>query len=208
MAFLDGPAKALVLPTYDVEFVGSRVVSYLLDMCMHGRRLLKMFLVPLPQGPWCFPYVFPTAGNVPTLIAVYYATLLVLGVLVLRLHEELFDCSVSLEVNLYSILTTYLRKAFWYSFGVGDDHKSYTRFLPHWGASSLLVLRLWVSCCVLLLSLLLLACSLLALVWELLSCRLLLLLLSPRLLFIVFTLNPVDGPLGIFAFDQWFPKVF
>ena len=110
--FLDGPGKALVLPPYDVKIVGSRVVSCLLDMHMYGGRLLEMFIVPLPQGPSCFPYVFITAGNVPTLIAVCYPTLLVLGVPVLRLHEELFDCSVSLEVSLYAILTTYLLKAF------------------------------------------------------------------------------------------------
>ena len=146
-----------------------------------GGRLLEMFLVPLPQCPCCFPYVFITAGNVPTLIAVYYPTLLVLGVLALRLHEELFDCSVSLEVSLYSMHNTYLLKAFWYSFSVGDDHKCYTRILPCWGASLLLAPGLWVSC-VALLSLLLLACSMLALVWQLLSCRLLLFLLSPRLL--------------------------
>ena len=61
------------------------------------------------------------------LIQVIY--LLIHGVLVLRFHEKLFDCCVSLEVSLYSILTTCHLETFLYSFGVWDDHKSYIRFL-------------------------------------------------------------------------------
>ena len=84
--------------------------------CM-GEGCLSCFLYLSSQVSWCFPYIFFTAGNVPTLIAVYYTTLLILRVLVLRCQEKLFDCCISPEVSLYSIITTYLLKAFWYSFG-------------------------------------------------------------------------------------------
>ena len=81
---------------------------------------------------------------------------LVLGVLVLWLHEEEFDCSVALEVSLYTILTTNLLKTFCYTLCVRDDHKSYAWFWPC-GGTSMLSLGLWVCCSVLVLSLLELA---------------------------------------------------
>ena len=46
-------------------------------------------------------------------------------VLVLGLHEGLFDCSVSFKVNLYTILTAYLFNTFCCSFCVWDDYLSY-----------------------------------------------------------------------------------
>ena len=77
-----------------------------------------------------FPHVLLTTSNVPTSVTVYYPTLLAIGVLVLWLHEELFDCSVALEVSLYTILTTNLLKTFCYALCVRDDHKPYAGFLP------------------------------------------------------------------------------
>ena len=65
---------------------------------MDERGLLKMLLVSLPKGPCCLPYVLLIASYVVALEAVDYLTLLVLMVLVLRFHEDLFYYGVSLEV--------------------------------------------------------------------------------------------------------------
>ena len=59
------------------------------------------------------------------LVAVYYSTFAVLGVLVLGFHEDLFDCSIAFKVNLYTILTTCLFYTFGHSFCVWDDYLSY-----------------------------------------------------------------------------------
>ena len=103
-------------------------------------------------------------------------------VMVLWLHEELFNCSTDLEVSLYTILTTNLLKTFCYILCVRDDNKSITGSLPGGGTSSVLVLGLWVSCSALVLSLLELSWSMLTLGLELLSFRLLMLLLTSQLL--------------------------
>ena len=84
-------------------------------MPVDGGRLFKVFLSSLPKGPGSFSYVLFITVEVVTLVAVYDSTFVVLGVLVLGLHEYLFDCSVTLDVNLYTILTTYLFDAFSYS---------------------------------------------------------------------------------------------
>ena len=103
-------------------------------VCAHGwERVVWGAPCTSPKSPWCFPYVFLTADNTPTLVTLYYPTLLILGVLVLWVHEELFSCCVALEVSLYSILTTYLLKTFSYSLCIGDDHNSYVGFLHCWG---------------------------------------------------------------------------
>ena len=65
-----------------------------------------------------------------TLMAVYDATFVILGVLVLGFHKYLFDGGVALEVNLYAIPTTYLFDTFGYSFCVRDDNLSYCSFVP------------------------------------------------------------------------------
>ena len=148
-------------------------------VCVYGwERVVWGALCTSLQCSWCSWYVFLTTGNVPTLVTVYYSTLLVLGVLVLWLHEELFDCSIALDVCWYTIVTTNLLKTFCYTLCVRDDHKSYAGFLPCQGTSSVLALGLLVSFSVLVLSLLELAWSMLALGLELLSCRLLMLMLS------------------------------
>ena len=59
------------------------------------------------------------------LVTINESTFAVLGVLVLRLHEDLFDGCVSLQVFLYTILTTCLFYAFGYTFCVWDDNLSY-----------------------------------------------------------------------------------
>ena len=64
-----------------------------------------------------------------TLIAVYDATFVLLGVLVLWFHKYLLVGGVALEVNLYAILTTYLFDTFGYSFCVRDDNLSYCSFV-------------------------------------------------------------------------------
>ena len=73
---------------------------------MDGTGLLEVLLVSLPKGPCCLPYVLLTTNYVVGLEAVDYPTFLVLGVLVLRFHEDLFNCGISFEVSLYPILTT------------------------------------------------------------------------------------------------------
>ena len=59
------------------------------------------------------------------LVTVYYTTFIILGVPVLGLHNDLFDCSVAFKVNLYAILTTCLFDTFHYSFCIRDDYLSY-----------------------------------------------------------------------------------
>ena len=88
-----------------------------------------MFFPSFLEGPCSFPYVLLIACKMVTLIAVYDATFVVLGVLVLGFHKYLFDGSVALEVNLYAILTTYLFDTFGYSFCVRDDNLSYCSFV-------------------------------------------------------------------------------
>ena len=84
-----------------------------------------MFLSSLPEGPGSFPYVLFITVEVVTLVAIYDSTFVVLGVLVLGLHSYLFDGSVTLEMHLYGILTTYLFDAFGYSLCVWNDNLSY-----------------------------------------------------------------------------------
>ena len=79
---------------------------------MDGRGFLEVLLVTLPQCPCCFSYIFFTAGEVITLVAVYYPTSTILGFLVLRSHKCVLDCGAAFEVGLYAILTTYVFEAF------------------------------------------------------------------------------------------------
>ena len=88
-----------------------------------------MFFSSFPKGPCSFPYVLLIACQMATLIAVYDATLVVLGVLVLGFHKYLIGGGVALEVNLYAILTAYLFDTFGYSFCVRDDNLSYCNFV-------------------------------------------------------------------------------
>ena len=88
-----------------------------------------MFFSSFPKDPCSFPYVLLIACQMVTLIAVYDATFVVLGVLVLGFHKYLLDGGVALEVNLYAILTTYLFDTFGYSFCVRDDNLSYCSFV-------------------------------------------------------------------------------
>ena len=101
---LYGPGQVSVLPSNNVEIVRCSIVPCLLDVYRRGS--LEMLHVPLPKWPKCFSYIFLTADDVFTLVAVYYPTPPVLGVLVLGSHECLLDCSVALEVCLCPILTT------------------------------------------------------------------------------------------------------
>ena len=73
-------------------------------------------------------YSSPQAMSLP-LITVYYPTLLILGVLVFWLHEDLFNCCVALEVSLYSTLTANLLEAFCYAFCERNDLNSCIGFL-------------------------------------------------------------------------------
>ena len=96
---------------------------------MDWKRLFKVFFSSFPEGPCSFPYVLLIACQMVTLIAVYDATFVVLGVLVLGFHKYLPDGGVALEVNLYAILTTYLFDTFSYSCCVRDDNLSYCSFV-------------------------------------------------------------------------------
>ena len=83
---------------------------------MDGRGLFKVFLASFSKGPCCFPYVLLITGYVVALETVYDAAFLLLWVLVLRLHEDLFYGCVAFEVYLYPILTTDVLETFCYSF--------------------------------------------------------------------------------------------
>ena len=73
---------------------------------MDGRGLLEVFLLSLSKGLCCHLYVFLITHSVIELETVDYPTFLVLGVLVLWFHEDMFYCGVSFEVSLYAMLTT------------------------------------------------------------------------------------------------------
>ena len=47
-SLLYGPGLVPVLPSYDVEIVGSSIIPCLQDVHMDGWGLFKMLLVPLP----------------------------------------------------------------------------------------------------------------------------------------------------------------
>ena len=85
-------------------------MSHLLDMCMDGRGLLQVFLLPFPQGPGCLSCVLFITCYVVALVTIDDPTLLVLGVLVFGLLEFLFDGCISLEMYLDAILTTNVLK--------------------------------------------------------------------------------------------------
>ena len=130
--FLDGSGLPLVLHAYDVETGFCGAVSCLLYVQMDGGGLFKVLLVSLSKGPGCLPYVFFITVYVIALETVDYPTHLLFGVLVLRFHEDLFDCCVALEVSLYPIFTTGVFEPFW-------------NLVLNW----LLVLYLQLDCCLL-----------------------------------------------------------
>ena len=88
----------MVLPAYDVEVCVCNAVFCLLYVHMHGKGLFEVLLASFPKGPCCFTYVLLIAGYVVTLETVGDPTLLVLRVLVLGFHKNLFECCVALEV--------------------------------------------------------------------------------------------------------------
>ena len=110
--FLDDPGLPLVLPVYDVETCFCDVVPCLLYVCIDGGGLFEVFLASFSKGPGCLPYVFFITVYVIAWETVDYPTLLFFRVLVLRFHEDLFDCCVALELSLYPILTTGVFEAF------------------------------------------------------------------------------------------------
>ena len=83
---------------------------------MDGRGLFEVLLASFPKDPCCITYVLLIAGYVVALETVDDPTLLVLRILVLGFHKNLFDCCVTLAVYLYAILTTDVLEAFHYSF--------------------------------------------------------------------------------------------
>ena len=66
----------------------------------------EILLASFPKGPCYFPYVLLITGYVVALVAVYNPTLLIHGVLVLKLQQCLFYCIVALEVYLDTISAT------------------------------------------------------------------------------------------------------
>ena len=80
------------------------------------------------------------------LVTVYDATFHFLGVLVLGLHKYLFDGGVTLEMNLYTILTTYMFNIFCNSFCVRDDNLSYCGLVSMYGCGLIVVLIVVVVC--------------------------------------------------------------
>ena len=74
---------AMVLHPYDAEVIWCGVVSSLGAVCMDQRGFLQVLLIPFPQDPGCFTYVFFIACKFPTLVHVNGSTLLVHRVLVL-----------------------------------------------------------------------------------------------------------------------------
>ena len=103
-----------------------------------GEGCLRCSFFSLPKGPCCFPYVLFIAIQVFALVAVYNSTFVVLGVLVLGLHNYLFDGGVTLEVNLYTIPTTYMFNTFHSSFCVRYDYLSYCGLVSTSGLLGLL----------------------------------------------------------------------
>ena len=79
------------------------------------------------------------AIQVFALVTVYNSTFVVLGVLVLVLHKYLFDGGVTLKVNLYTILTTYLFNTFHNSFCVGYDYLSYCGLVSTSGCNRIVI---------------------------------------------------------------------
>ena len=80
------------------------------------------------------------------LVTVYDATFHFLGVVVLGLHKYLFDGGVTLEMNLYTILTTYVFNTFHNSFCVRDDNLSYCGLVSISGCGWIAVLIVVVVC--------------------------------------------------------------
>ena len=115
---------------------------------MNGGRLFKVFLSSFLKGSSSFTYVLLITIKVVTLVAVYDSTFVVLGVLVLRLHECLFDGGVALEVNLYTILTTYLFDAFGYSLCIWYDNLTYCGLVTTTGPAGIVVCTAVVCCTV------------------------------------------------------------
>ena len=117
-------------------------------MPVDGGMLFGVFLSSFPEGPCSFPYILFITVKVVALVAVYDSTFVVLGVLVLGLHEYLFYCSVTLEVNLYAILTTYLFYTFSCSFCIWYNNLSYFGFVATVGAVMIVVWPAVVCCTV------------------------------------------------------------
>ena len=109
---------------------------------MDGKGLLEVFLASFPKGPGCLPYVFLIAGYVVALVTVDDPTLLIHGVLVLRLHKYLFDSCVSLEVYLDAILTTDVLETFSCALNIWNNYLTYC---VDWSGVVQTVLALWVS---------------------------------------------------------------
>ena len=145
--FLDGPGLPPVLPAYDVETVACNGMPCLFYVPMDWRRLFKVFFSSFPEVPCSFPYVLLISCQMVTLIAVYDATFVVLGILVLGFHKYLLDGGVALEVILYAILTMYLFDTFGYSFCVRDDYLSYCSFVALSSCGLIVVLIVVVAIC-------------------------------------------------------------
>ena len=73
----------MVLPPYDVEVLRHGIMPSLGAVHMDGKGFLQVLLVPFPQGPGCFPYIFFIAHDFPTLVHEDSSTFLVYWILVL-----------------------------------------------------------------------------------------------------------------------------
>ena len=92
---------------------------------MDGRGLLEVLLASFLKGPGCFPYALLIAGYVIALVTVDDPTLLIHGVLVLRLHKYKFDSCVAFEVYPDAILTTDVLEPFGCAFNVWYYYLTY-----------------------------------------------------------------------------------
>ena len=113
---------------------------------MDERGLLKVLLASFPKGLCCLPYLLLIAGYVIALVTVDDPTLLIHGVLVLRLHKYLFDSCVTLEVYLDAILTTDVLETFGCALNIWNNYLTYCVDWS-WACSSctciLIVVDLW-----------------------------------------------------------------
>ena len=120
--FLDGSCLPPVLLAYYTEAIVLHGMTCLLDVHMDRRGMFQIFFVSFPQVPGYLFYVLLIACYVCTFVTVDNSTFLLLWVLVFGFHKELFCCSVSIEMYLDAIFTTYIFEAFRCSFCVWDDY--------------------------------------------------------------------------------------
>ena len=120
--FLYGSCDVVHLSNHNGEVVHTGVMNCGFGRVIDGGRDPEVFLEPYPKGLGRFPFVLLITLQPVKPLPVNYSNFLCDVIPILRDHQEVFNCVVSLKVDLASHFTTNVPETLTKTFCIGYHH--------------------------------------------------------------------------------------